>query len=102
MASGEQIKALLKSYTQGDETLFLSIAMQVAADEAKKCHGKLALEIHDIIDSVKKKGIVRKTPGTPIPVVQPRGELAGLLTVLYPRLPLSDMVQITCYHSNIN
>lgn len=92
MASGEQLKALLKSYSEGDEPRFFAIAMQVAADEARKGHGKLAQEIRDLIDAAKAKGSVRKVPGAPIPVVQPRGELAGLLTVGYPKLRLADMV----------
>ena len=41
MASAEQIKALLKSHIKGDDEQFLSVAMQVAAHEAKLGHGKL-------------------------------------------------------------
>ncbi|MBS2010550.1 MAG: ATP-binding protein [Cyanobacteria bacterium SZAS TMP-1] len=92
MASGEQVKALLKSYSEGDEPRFFAVAMQVAADEARKGHGKLAQDIRELIDEAKAKGSVRKTPGAPIPVVQPRGELAGLLTVGYPKLRLPDMI----------
>jgi hypothetical protein len=36
MAIGNQIKALLKSHVDGDEAMFLSVAMQMAAEEAKK------------------------------------------------------------------
>ena len=45
MASAEQIKALLKSHIEGDDERFLSVAMQVAAHEAKLGHGKLAVEL---------------------------------------------------------
>ena len=45
MASAEQIKALLKSHIKGDDERFLSVAMQVAAHEAKLGHGKLAVEL---------------------------------------------------------
>jgi hypothetical protein len=45
MAMANQIKALLKSHVDGDEAMFLSIAMQMAAQEAKKGHGNLAKEI---------------------------------------------------------
>lgn len=92
MANGEQLKALLRSYSDGDEPRFLAIAMQVAADEARKGHGKLALEIRELIDAAKARGTVRRVPGAPVPVVQPRGELAGLLTVGYPKLRLADMI----------
>ena len=42
MASADQLKALLQSHLEGDETRFYSVAMQVAAHEAKRGHGKLA------------------------------------------------------------
>lgn len=92
MANGEQVKALLRSFKEGDDARFLAVAMQVAADEARKGHGKLAQELRDLVNEAKAKGAVRKTVGSPIPMVQPRGELAGLLTVSYPKLLLSDMV----------
>ena len=53
MASSEQLKALLKSHIDGDETQFYSVAMQVAAHEAKAGHGKLAEELRTMIDSAK-------------------------------------------------
>jgi hypothetical protein len=92
VASGEQVKALLKCYREGDDARFLAVAMQVAADEARKGHGKLAQEIRDLVDEVKLAENARKVPGLAIPMVQPRGELVGLLTVGYPKLTLSDMV----------
>ena len=39
MASAEQLKALLKSHMDGDDAHFYSVAMQVAAREAKMGHG---------------------------------------------------------------
>ena len=41
MASGDQIKALLKSHVEGDDERFFAVAMQVAAHDAKLGHGKL-------------------------------------------------------------
>ena len=35
MASGEQLKALLTSHADGDDDRFFSVAMQVAAHEAR-------------------------------------------------------------------
>lgn len=59
MASAEQIKALLKSHMNGDDSHFLSVAMQVAAHEAKLGHGKLAEELRDMVDAAK----TRRSPG---------------------------------------
>ena len=42
MATAEQLKALLRSYGEGDDPRFLSVAMQVAAHAAKKGQPKLA------------------------------------------------------------
>jgi len=92
MASAEQLKALLKSHLDGDDSRFLSIAMQMAAHEAKLGHGRLAQELRTIIDEVKKRKQGVDTSKQPIPISQPRGELSGLLAVSYPKLRLSDMV----------
>lgn len=91
MASAQQIKALLKSHIDGDDEHFLAVAMQVAANEAKAGHGKLAEELRDLIDQAKAR---RKAPSgrTPTPIAQPRGDLAGLLDVAYPKTRFADMV----------
>ncbi|WP_130471074.1 AAA family ATPase [Candidatus Magnetaquicoccus inordinatus] len=93
MASAEQIKALLKSYIDDDESHFFSVAMQVAAHEARLGHGKLADELRQLIDVAK----ARRSSGSsfsnkPIPISQPRGELAGLLEVSYPKFRLNHMI----------
>lgn len=91
MASAEQLKALLKSHIEGDGGRFLSIAMQVAAHEAKLGHGKLAEELRDMIDAAKSHS---RNAGAAqlVPLNKPRGELAGLLNVSYPQTRLSDMI----------
>lgn len=45
MATAEQIKALLKSHVDRDDQRFFSIALQVAAKEARQGHHKLANDI---------------------------------------------------------
>ena len=49
MASAEQIKALIKTYLGRDDSHFYSVAMQIAAHEAKLGHGKLAQELRTLI-----------------------------------------------------
>ena len=92
MASAEQLKALLKSHINGDEGHFFSIAMQVAAHEAKVGHGKLAEELRAMIDMAKSSRASGGAHRKAIPIGQPRGELANLLEVSYPHSRLSDMV----------
>jgi len=88
MASADQLKALLRSHMEGDDQRFYSVAMQVAAQEAKFGHGKLAEELRALIDDAKR----RRGPGQPTPISRPRGELANLLSVSYPKARLKDMV----------
>ena len=93
MATAEQLKALLKSFADGDDTRFLSVAMQVAAQEARQGHSKLAHELRTLIDAVKARGqLAARQPSIPTPLVQPKGELAGLLSARYPTTRLGDMV----------
>jgi SpoVK/Ycf46/Vps4 family AAA+-type ATPase len=91
MAKADQLKALLKSHIDGDDSHFFAIAMQMAASEAKLNHGKLAQEIRALIDEAKAKKSIPVSP-QPIPITTPRGELSSLLSVSYPKLRLSDMV----------
>ena len=91
MASAEQIKALVKSYISRDDGHFYSIAMQVAAHEAKLGHGKLAEELRDMIDAAKLR-LESGDPGKVVQLAKPRGELAGVLRVTYPHNRLADMV----------
>ncbi|MGZ5638635.1 MAG: AAA family ATPase, partial [Burkholderiales bacterium] len=91
MASADQIKALLKSHIEGDDQRFFSIAMQVAAREAKLGHGQLAEELRTLIDEAKRLHGSRKEAGA-IPISRPKGDLATLLAVSYPKARFSDIV----------
>jgi len=93
MASAEQLKALLKSHLDGDNQRFYSVAMQVAAYEAKLGHGKLAEELRALIDDAKRqRGFPLQGSVQPIPISRPRGDLANLLSVSYPKSRLGEMV----------
>ena len=88
MASADQIKALLKSHMDGDDDRFFSVAMQVAAHEARLGHGKLATELRTMIDEAKE----RRSASPPVPIGRPRGELANLLEASYPKVRLGEMI----------
>ena len=93
MASASHLKALLQSHLEGDDSRFYSVAMQVAAHEAKLGHGKLALELRALVDQAKSnRHNIHKAAVKPIPLNQPRGELAGLIMVTYPKTRLGNMV----------
>jgi SpoVK/Ycf46/Vps4 family AAA+-type ATPase len=93
MPSAAQVKALIRSHAEGNEQRFYSIALQVAAQAARQGHNRFAIELRDLIDRAKG-GMEGPNPGQvprPVPMVQPRGELAGLLTAVYPKTRLSEM-----------
>lgn len=91
MASADHLKALLRAYSAGDQEHFLTVAEQLAAQEARLGHNKLAQELQGLITQVKRRS---QSFGErrPVPIAQPKGELAGLLTVTYPKQRISDMV----------
>ena len=64
--------------------------MQVAAHEARQGHGKLAQELRDLIDGAKAKGAALEKKVGPVPIVQPKGELANLLTAHYITTPAPE------------
>lgn len=91
MATAEQVKALLKSYSEGDGNHFLSVATQIAAHAARRGRGKLAQELRDLVDGIKEHQAAGRIGGA-VPIARPSGELAGLLSVSYPKTRLSEMI----------
>ena len=93
MTTARHIVALLQSHIDGDEDRFLSVATQLAAHEARQGHGKLAQELRELVDAAKGKSapVARRGAG-PVPMAQPKGELAGLLEARYSDVRLSSMV----------
>lgn len=93
MATADQVKALIRSHAEGDDTRFYAIAMQVAAQAARSGHSKFAQELRELVDQIKarSKAVEAVRGPKPVPLAQPRGELAGLLTVGYPKTRLADM-----------
>ena len=88
VASAGHLKALLKSHVDGDDDRFYSVAMQVAAHEARLGHGKLAEELCAMIDAAKgRRGAI-----APVQIGRPRGELANILEVSHPKARLNDMI----------
>jgi len=90
MATADQVKALIRCHAEGDDTRFYAIAMQVAAQAARSGHVKFAQELRQMVDDVRSRAGTAPKP-KPVALVQPRGELAGLLSVGYPKARLADM-----------
>lgn len=91
MATADQVKALIRSHAEGDDSKFYSVALQVAARAARGGQGRFAQELKDLVDSLRAQP--GRVPSVrPVPVARPRGELAGLLSVAYPQTRKADLV----------
>ena len=93
MATADHVKALVRSHAERDDERFYAVAMQVAAQAARHGHIKFAQDLRDLVDQAKQRS--RAIPSgqqtRPVPIIQPRGELAGLLTVVFPKTRMSDL-----------
>lgn len=85
MATGDQIKALIRSHLDEDPERFLTTALQLAASEAARGHTSLAREIRVIVDQAKESRR-RRTSGTFPP------ELEGFVEASMPGVGLSALV----------
>jgi SpoVK/Ycf46/Vps4 family AAA+-type ATPase len=92
MPTAKQVLALIRSHVQGDSERFYSLALQLAASEARLGHHALAEELKKLLDeatAAKKPKLVTRGP---IPVTRATGEFAGLMSVEYPSTRLSNMI----------
>lgn len=48
MTTAQQLISLLKSHVEGDDEQFLTIALQAAASEARRGHGKVAVQLREL------------------------------------------------------
>ncbi|WP_380169508.1 AAA family ATPase [Jannaschia sp. R86511] len=92
MATNDQLKALVMSHAEGDDSQFYSVAMQVAAKAARSGQQKFAQDLRDMVDGLRKRTPANTHIASVVPVSRPRGELASLVSVSYPAARLSDLV----------
>lgn len=84
MATAEQIKSLIRSHFNEKPEQFFTIALQVAAHEAKQGHQSLAHEIRTLVDKAKLR------PGRLIPFTP---DLDHLVLTTEPKERLGSLVQ---------
>jgi SpoVK/Ycf46/Vps4 family AAA+-type ATPase len=81
---------MVRSRAEGNEDAFYSIALQVAAAEARQGHRQSAEELRAEIDKARAQN--SRGQSVAIPFAQPRGSLEGLLEMRQPRHTLKDVV----------
>ena len=84
MATAEQIKSLIRSHLSDQPEQFFTVALQVAAHEAKQGHQSLAHEIRSLVDKAKAR------PGRVIPFTP---DLDHLVLTSEPKERLGVLVQ---------
>lgn len=102
--SSKQFVALLNSHIDGDEEQFLSIALQVAAQEAREGRHEEADKLKRLVQKARdqrRRGSFRGAQ-TPIPLARPKGELQGLVESTYPKTTLDDMVLTDDLRNRLN
>ena len=73
---GAHITAIVRSHASGDEDAFCSVALQVAAREARQGHYRLASDIKKAVESSRQRA---RTPlATVSALPRPEGDIAGL------------------------
>jgi SpoVK/Ycf46/Vps4 family AAA+-type ATPase len=85
---GEHITAMVRSHASGDDSAFYSVALQIAAREAKQGHHALASDIKKAVDASRQA--VPRSNVTKL--AQPRGDLADLVETSHPEVRLRDLV----------
>lgn len=99
MTAARHVIALLRSHIDGDDDQFLTVAMQVAAHEARQGHGKIATELRKLVDSAKQSRVSHSP--APIPMIRPRGELASLVSAIYSETSLRGMALTSDMESDL-
>lgn len=93
MASAEHIKSLIKSFGEKDEERFFTLAMQIAASEARKGHNNFARELKLTIEKAKKnRSQSFLDRNKTIPIYKAKGELSDLVDVFNPKIKINDMI----------
>lgn len=83
MATANQILTLIKSHSEENSERFNTVALQIAAHEAKLGHTKLASDIKKLIDAGKK---------SKPKLISVNPDLQGLFLEISPVFKLSDLV----------
>lgn len=91
--SAKQFIALLNSHVAGNEDQFLTIALQIAAQEARQGNTADAEKLKQLVQSARQKGRAQPERGqSVIPLARPRGELQEIVSSSYPKTNISGMV----------
>ncbi|MDP2227632.1 MAG: ATP-binding protein [Moraxellaceae bacterium] len=103
MATAEQIMALLRSHADKDDQRFYSVALQMAAREARQGHQKLANDIKLMVEKSQQRGAnLSLASSKPVSLIQqPKGDLQGLLEQTHTPVRLGEVVLTKEVHEHL-
>ncbi len=90
MSNAKQIIAMVRSRVKGDDEQFYSIALQIAAAEARQGRKTVAEELRAAVDDAR--GAASGGASVAILFARPRGDLESLIELKGPRIRLRDVV----------
>jgi SpoVK/Ycf46/Vps4 family AAA+-type ATPase len=93
MATAEQLKSLLQSHYKNDDDRFTSIALQVAAHEARKGNMSIAQEIKSLVDKSKSGGFK---------VIKLSRDISDLVLVFHPENRLGELILSNDVRAKLN
>jgi len=79
---------MLRSRAEGDDEQFYSIALQIAASEARQGRRSTADELRSAVEEARS----RSRSSVPIQFAKPRGDLESIIELREPRYVLKDVV----------
>lgn len=91
MTSTRHVIDMIRSHAAGDDDQFLSVAESIAEEAGRAGKNRVAGDIREVVESVRRH-LDDKRSSRPVPMVSPRGELAGLVRASYPNIRASDLV----------
>lgn len=96
MAGAKQVISLLSGQVEGDAERVYTVALQIAASEARQGHTKTAEALRRLVDTARESGATTVPTTLPriavaTPLVKPRGDLEGLVHVTHSETRLDDM-----------
>ena len=95
MATHDQLRSLVKSHAEGDDSQFYAVTMQLAAKAARGGQSKFAQELRALVNELRQDTKSAPSVSSVVPIAKPKGELSSLMTVTYPDSRLDALVLAT-------
>ncbi|SNY93509.1 Predicted ATPase, AAA+ superfamily [Cohaesibacter sp. ES.047] len=99
MSNTKHILAMLRSRASGDDEQFYSIALQIAAAEARQGRRSTADDLRSAVDEAR--ALKSRNASVAIPFSQPRGDLEALVDLREPKLRMQDVVLHECINDKL-